>query len=199
MGGVDDGTRTRDSRNHNPGLYQLSYVHHRSPDQMARPAGVEPATPGLEGRCSIQLSYGRPWHAGSDTCPGTCLVVPARYGQSPTPRGPGVYTNQFRPARGAFDALHCGDASGVAARDNDGGDGSRPMAGRENGSVELPSHEWCEQRHLTLCPHRYRWSGREDLNLRPSAPKADALPDCATPRYADDTLPPVLTKGVMRE
>src|SRR3974390_61535 len=26
------------------------------------------------------------------------------------------------------------------------------------------------------------WSGRPDLNRRPSAPKADALPDCATPR-----------------
>ena len=26
--GVADGTRTRDSRDHNPGLYQLSYGHH---------------------------------------------------------------------------------------------------------------------------------------------------------------------------
>ena len=26
--GVDDGARTHDNRNHNPGLYQLSYAHH---------------------------------------------------------------------------------------------------------------------------------------------------------------------------
>ena len=26
--GVDDGARTHDNRNHNPGLYQLSYNHH---------------------------------------------------------------------------------------------------------------------------------------------------------------------------
>jgi hypothetical protein len=27
-----------------------------------------------------------------------------------------------------------------------------------------------------------KWSGRQDSNLRPPAPKAGALPDCATPR-----------------
>ena len=30
--GVADGTRTRDNRNHNPGLYQLSYSHREEPE-----------------------------------------------------------------------------------------------------------------------------------------------------------------------
>ena len=28
LNGVADGIRTHDNRNHNPGLYQLSYSHH---------------------------------------------------------------------------------------------------------------------------------------------------------------------------
>lgn len=28
----------------------------------------------------------------------------------------------------------------------------------------------------------FRWSGREDLNLRPLDPEPSALPNCATPR-----------------
>ena len=53
---MGNGTRTHDNRNHNPGLYQLSYSHQKS---LACPAGIEPATTCLEGRCSIQLSYGQ--------------------------------------------------------------------------------------------------------------------------------------------
>jgi hypothetical protein len=33
-----------------------------------------------------------------------------------------------------------------------------------------------------FCNPQLNWSGREDSNLRLSAPKADALPGCATPR-----------------
>ena len=58
-------------------LYQLSYTHHKrililakakincqrvffpGAKQMARQEGFEPSTDGLEGRCSVQLSYWR--------------------------------------------------------------------------------------------------------------------------------------------
>src|SRR6185437_17051070 len=83
-----------------------------SPD-MARPAGLEPATLGLEGRCSIRLSYGRTLKSSS-----TSLVRV--------------------------------------------------------------------------------WSGQRDLNPRPSAPKADALPDCAMPRPEDRRPTPQAPAGPVR-
>jgi hypothetical protein len=72
---VADGARTHDNRNHNPGLYQLSYSHHQENSEpylnslkflvtdkienfVACPTGIEPVTPSLEGWCSIRLSYG---------------------------------------------------------------------------------------------------------------------------------------------
>lgn len=36
-----------------------------------------------------------------------------------------------------------------------------------------------------VSPDRSCWSGRQDSNLRPSASKADTLPDCATPRWCE--------------
>ena len=68
--GVGDGTRTHDSRNHNPVLYQLNYTHHilinphglyKSLIQkgLVRQKGFEPLAYCLEGSCSIQLSYWR--------------------------------------------------------------------------------------------------------------------------------------------
>ncbi len=64
---MGDGTRTRDTWNHNPVLYQLNYTHHMkllsesTPGKVARLKGLEPLAHCLEGSCSIHLSYRRVW------------------------------------------------------------------------------------------------------------------------------------------
>jgi hypothetical protein len=48
---VDDGTRTHDDRNHNPGLYQLSYVHQNVSSSACRASGA----PGRTRTCDPRL------------------------------------------------------------------------------------------------------------------------------------------------
>jgi hypothetical protein len=60
---VDDGTRTHDGRNHNPGLYQLSYVHQRFVVILAydhgAPGRIRTCNPRLRRPVLYPLSYGR--------------------------------------------------------------------------------------------------------------------------------------------
>ncbi len=66
-------------------------------------------------------------------------------------------------------------------------------SGRMRPALALPAR-WADRRFESsdqsaqmanrgaVAPLPSIWSGRKDSNLRPSAPKADALPGCATPR-----------------
>src|SRR5258705_9803444 len=71
----------------------------------------------------------------------------------------------------------------------------RPVGKRKNGAPERIRTSDPQLRRLVLYPAELQarilrmagnqsenWSGREDSNLRPPAPKAGALPGCATPR-----------------
>ncbi len=86
-------------------LYQLSYTHHKNvailsncsfscqreshPEFMARQEGLEPSTYGLEGRCSIQLSYWRRTYGRGDRIRTCDPLVPnqMRYQTALLPEG----------------------------------------------------------------------------------------------------------------
>jgi hypothetical protein len=67
FGPTNSGQNRRDFRPSS--RYRLSVICQSDLRKLARPAGFEPATPGLEGRCSIHLSYGRvpSFYAGGDS------------------------------------------------------------------------------------------------------------------------------------
>ena len=52
---MNDGTRTHDDRNHNPGLYQLSYAHHNLPE-LTNLYGQLYGTPDRTRTCNLRLS-----------------------------------------------------------------------------------------------------------------------------------------------
>ena len=97
---------------------------------MARPKGLEPLTPALEGRCSIQLSYERTWSGWQDLNPRPSGPKPDALPNCATPRylnggeggirtHVGLHPNGFqdRPVVTASVPLQFGDLSAIRTRD----------------------------------------------------------------------------------
>ena len=59
--------------------------------------------------------------------------------------------------------------------------------GFEPGPFPIPSGRAARHVLFPLFPPLVIWSGSRDLNPGPPAPKAGALPDCATPRRTSHT------------
>ena len=163
--GVDDGTRTHDNKNHNLALYQLSYAH----QCLARPAGLEPATLGLEGRCSIRMSYGRfgvPF-----------LVISLRDHLVRSRNAAGYISVYIAETRSDHPSGRTAIPAVIPTRK--GTRCCQRLEGIPNpftGSIlPYPGSKF-------RTPDRI-WSGWRDSNSRPTAPKAVALPGCATPRF----------------
>ena len=102
-------------------------------------------------------------------------------------------SHEVRPLRPLEPRSHSGVAARRASHSTFSTSGSRqifsksPSIQRRGGNARIgdlrPGVTW---NHSTAEPSpgwpRFLKSGREDLNLRPPAPKAGALPGCATPR-----------------
>ena len=113
---MDDGTRTHDDRNHNPGLYQLSYTHQR----------YQAGTPGRNRTCNLRLrrpllypvelqAHGQYWSGQldsnqrpsapkADALPGCAIPRQITYALRPLRLGL-EYSHRLRPTQEYFTTL----------------------------------------------------------------------------------------------
>ncbi len=93
--GVNDGTRTHDDRNHNPGLYQLSYAH-----RIQNLHSIIPTNPGKRCKSPTPEWYGAPDR--TRTCnlrlslPATAFAALSSCFSRITSLGSGLYLHHFR-------------------------------------------------------------------------------------------------------